>query len=165
MSQSGILSSSSGGGGGSKDSFSAYLSSPTGNVTGDGTLYGPVVFDGILSNAGGNYSAVTGLYTCPTTGVYCFTHTITFLGGDATTTSYLTIWNGSAYGSRAFQLMPQPQAGANTTILSATIVIPMTAADTLGIQVLVAGVSPNIVIYGAVPTGVASTSLFSGFQL
>lgn len=152
-----------GGGAGITQYFSAYLSAPTASVTGDNTIYGPILFDGILSNAGSNYNAATGLFTAPSNGLYSFTHTVAFNGGDALTLGFITIWNGSAFGCRSFQIQ---KPGANETdIFSACIIIPMTAGDTLGIQALAAGTNKNVQIYGAVPTGVTVTSLFSGFKV
>lgn len=148
----------------SGDNFSTYLSAPTGNVTGDGTLFGPILFDGILSNPGSNYSAATGLYTAPANGMYSFTHTICFLGGDLLTTSFLSLWAGSVYAIRAFQITPVAFA-PNTIIFSASIFIPMNAGDTMGVSVISAGTNKNVVIYGAAPAGFAATSTFSGFQV
>ena len=143
--------------------FSAYLSAPTGNVTGDGTLYGPIIFDTTLTNVGAAYNTGTGLFTAPATGVYNFQHTIAFDGGDALTNVYITVWNGSAFGCRSFQLSPVPSLG--TQIYSAATTISMTAGDTLGVQVNAAGTNKNVQVYGSVPTGLTVTSLFSGYQV
>jgi len=153
------------GGGGSSTYFSAYLSAPTGNVTGDGTLYGPVVFDATLTNVGAAYNTGTGVFTAPATGLYSFQHTICFYGGDALTTQYLTVWDGSAFGGRSFQLTPTAQAPANTTIFSASITIPMTSGDTMAVTVLTAGTNLNVEIYGAATTYPNTVSLFSGFRV
>ena len=161
----GISIAASGGGGGITEYFSTYLSAPTGNVTGDNTLYGPILFDGIITNSSSSYNPATGLYTAPSTGQYSFQHTVSFNGGDISTTSYLSIWVGSAFSARAFQLSPVAQAGSNTIIFSASIFIHMTAGDTMGIQVLVAGTTKDVLIYGAPPASLAVTSLFSGYKI
>lgn len=145
--------------------FSANLSAPTGNVTGDGTLYGPILFDEVLINTGGGYDPSTGLFTAQINGVHCFQQTVCFLGGDATTNSYITSWSGSGFGVRAFQMSPVI-TGTDTVVLSASISFPMNAGDTLGVQVLVSGTTQNIEIYGATPpTGISTCSLFSGFRV
>jgi len=148
----------------SKDQFSSYLSTPTGNVTGDGTIFGPVIFDTVINNSMGSYDPTTGVFTASKSALYSFDHTITFQGGDINTVSYLTIWSGSAFGSRAFQISPMAVVGSNTTILSATITIPMVVGDTMSVTVDVAGTTANISIFGSVPTGASTTSLFSGSE-
>ncbi len=156
-----------GGGGGITEYFSTYLGSPTGNVTGDGTLYGPILFNGIITNSSSSYNAGTGIYTAPSTGQYCFQHTVCMVGGDALTSNYVTVWWGSAFSARSFQLVPQPQTGANNTTLSACMFIQMGAGDTMSIYINVGGTNKNILIYGAAPSpGTATaTSLFSGFKV
>lgn len=151
-------------GGGITEFFSVYLSAPTGNVTGDNTLYGPILFDGIITNTGGHYSAGTGNYTIPSDGEYCFQQTICMNGGDALTQEYLALWGGSGYSIRAFQLFPTAQAGANTIILSASISSHFTAGQTVNVQALVGGTNKNIAIYGATPSGISTSTVFSGFK-
>lgn len=151
------------GGGGISEYFSAYLSAPTAAVTGDGTIYGPIVFDTALSNTG-NYNAGTGVYTAPATGQYSFQHSIVFNGGDPAVTQYITFWNGSVYGTRSFQL--QPLAGGGTFVFSASIFISMTIGDTMSVTAFASGgVSKTVTIYGATPGGGAITSAFSGFKV
>jgi hypothetical protein len=149
--------------GGITEYFSAYLSSPTGSVTGDGTLYGPIIFNSTLSNTG-NYNTATGIYTAPTTGQYAFQTTITFTGGNSSTTNYLLILNGSVTSVRSFQI-PANVTLDSTVILSANFFIPMTAGDTMSVNVDVGGVNKDVSIYGATPTSFATTSLFSGFKV
>lgn len=150
-------------GGGITEFFSAYLSAPTGNVTGDNTLYGPIIFDGIISNSSSSYNPATGIYTAPSTGQYCFQQTVCMVGGDSLTQEYLSFWGGSSFSARAFQLFPTP--GAGTEIFSASIFCHLTMGDTVSVSVLVGGTNKNILIYGAAPTGFATTSLFSGFKV
>jgi len=151
-------------GGGITEFFSVYLSAPTGNVTGDNTLYGPILFDGIITNTSSSYNAGTGNYTIPSDGEYSFQQTIVFVGGDALTQEYLALWGGSGYSIRAFQLFPTAQAGANTTILSASISSHFTAGQTVNVQALVGGTNKNIAIYGAAPSGLSTSTVFSGFK-
>ena len=152
------------GGGGSSVYFSSYLSAPTGNVTGDGTNYGPVIFNTVTSNSG-SYNGSTGIFTAPATGLYSFAHTIAFVGGDISTNQYITFWNGSVFGGRAFQLNYTQLASNETTIFSATITINMTSGDTMAINALATGGSKDVEIYGSSPGSGAVPSLFSGFKV
>lgn len=139
--------------------FSAYLSAPTGNITGDGTLV-LVPYDATLYNDG-QFDPLTSIYTANAKGIYFFTHTVAFNGGDASTDSYISCWDGNAFGSRAFQLTPVP-AVPNTIIFSASIIIPMEIGDGMKITALAGGLSKNVLIYGSAPTSVAVASTFSG---
>lgn len=57
-------------------SFSAYLGEIKSNVTGDGTLY-QIPFDNRFFERGGsNFNYSTGVYVCPSAGVYLFTGNI-----------------------------------------------------------------------------------------
>lgn len=55
--------------------FSAYLSSPQSNLTGDSTNYF-IIFNGILINTGGAYNPATGIFTAPVAGNYMFSYAI-----------------------------------------------------------------------------------------
>lgn len=151
------------------EAFSAYLSAPMTNVTGDATIV-TILFDGVLTNTSAAYNPATGIYTAPTTGLYCFNQTISFLGGSADTANYLGIWDGSAFNVRAFDVATVfVSVGANLVIQSATITIPMNAGDGMKISAVVnanppAG-SPDVTIYGEAPGSYAITSLFSGFRI
>lgn len=59
---------------------------PTGNVTGDGTVY-TVIFDQISWQQGANYNTGTGTYTVPITGVYTISGIITLSGLTSSHTS------------------------------------------------------------------------------
>lgn len=151
-----------GSGGGFLDAFSAYKSSPTNNATGDGTLFTIVCDTALTSSA--NYNTSTGVYTAPATGIYLFTKTICFNGADNLVTQYICYWNGSAFNVRSFQ-QEVPLSNPGTYIFSDCIIIPMTSGDTMGIQALASGGSKDVQIYGSVPTGGATTTLFSGQRI
>lgn len=144
--------------------FSAYLSAPTGNVTGDGTLYGPIVFDGVIVNSSSSYNPATGIYTVPVSGVYLFSSTVCFNGGSAATNQYLTLFQGSAYNYRSFQLTPV-SASSNTEIFSATFMATMSAGDTIYVSALAGGGGLDVLLYGGAPVSAATTCLFSGFKV
>jgi C1q domain len=149
--------------------FSAYLSNPTGNVTGDSTTY-DVVFDQTVANTSSSYNTSNGHYTAPSNGFYTFSCTISFFGGDALTTDYLLLWDGSSFSSRAFQVFTTASASNLTTILSATTgIISMTAGQQIKIGVNVNGTNRNVEVYGSNPyagTGVFNVcSFFSGMKI
>ncbi len=145
--------------------FSVYLGSPTGFVTGDGTLYGPVIFDGVIVNSSTSYNTATGIYTAPSAGIYVFNHTICFNGGGATTDNYITLFNGNTFSYRAFQFSPTGNAGGNTEIVSSTFLVPMGAGDTMSVYALASGGGLDVRLYGAAPAAFATTCLFSGYKI
>ena len=151
--------------GGVSEYFSTYLSTPTANITGDGTLYGPIVFDTAASGGSSNYSISTGLYTAPATGWYSFQFVVCLNGGSVLTSQFIAYFYGSAFSIRAFQFT-YPTGTSGTQIFSASTMISMTSADTMGVRVLSSGAaSKNIQVYGAAPTSGATTSTFSGFRI
>lgn len=56
--------------------FKAYFNSTPSNVTGDGTLISPLIFDTAEINAGSGYSTSTGRFTAPSAGTYLFSSTL-----------------------------------------------------------------------------------------
>ncbi|XP_017296328.3 uncharacterized protein LOC108250795 [Kryptolebias marmoratus] len=63
--------------------FSA--SYPTDSTIGPVNVLYPLVYKNVLSNIGGHYSQVTGYFTAPVRGVYYFSFTSLWWGGDGTT--------------------------------------------------------------------------------
>ena len=66
---------------------SVYVHTPLSNVTGDGTTYGPVIFDASSFDQASNYGTGTGLFTAPVAGIYRITTTVTFTSVGAGFTS------------------------------------------------------------------------------
>lgn len=153
-----------GGGGGVTEYFSSYLGSPTAFLTGDNTIV-PLVCDGIITNSSSSYNPATGVYTAPSAGQYAFQHTVCFNGGDALTLNYLTLWNGSSYSTRGFQITPVPQSGGDTIIFSAAIFCQLGMGDTMAVSALSGGTNKNVRLYGAAPSSFATTCTFSGQKL
>ena len=149
------------GGGGFEAGFSAYQSAPTGNVTGDNTIVN-IICDAELYDDGGNYDPITGLYTIPFDGLFIFSQTVAFLGGDINTSGYITLWDSNGYSIRAFQDSPTPFAGANTLIYSANIIAPYTAGQTIRVAALAGGITQNVAIYGSAPATIGVATAFSG---
>lgn len=152
------------GGGGASTTFFAYVSSSIVNPTGDGTPY-TVIFDSTLNNTGSAYATGTGLFTAPATGMYHFDTCIAFNAIQATSTTVVIQFNGSAISVRPLQIQ-----GATTALVegllcySGGITVPMTAADTMSVLVNVGGVAKNVSLFGSgVPAG--ASTVFSGYRV
>lgn len=146
----------------SQVSFSAYLSSPQSNVTGDGTIY-TVPFDTALTNIGGGFDTGTGVFTAPITGNYQFNYIITYFNTGAST-SFIEAFQGTNFNVRSNE-----SATANvvtgTLITTGSMIFPMTAGDTMFITAAAFGSTKTVEVYGAAPTSYATTSMFSGFLI
>ncbi len=149
---------------GGTPSFSAYVSSSITNPTGDGTAY-TVIFDSTLRNVGSAYNTANGIFTASTTGLYHFDTTIAFNAPQATSTTVVLTFNGSVYQVRAYQLQGATTALAQgLNCVTCSLTIPMTAADTMSIQVNVGGVAKNVSLFGSgIPAGAAT--VFSGYKV
>lgn len=151
-------------GGGISEFFTAYLSADTGNVTGDGTYY-PIICDTFLGASNANYNTTTGNYTAPATGTYMVTKTVSGTGTFAANTSFNTYWNGSVTLFKSYDIPPSTATTGNI-VISASIVIPMTAGDTIGIAIDVDGSgAKNVLVDGGVPAAFVSTTMFSVTRL
>jgi len=153
----------------SEDYFIANISSPIGNVTGNGNLYS-IIFDSVIENKLGNYDNTTGVFTCSLTGLYSFSVTIAVDNGVSAFNGggFKFIFNGSVY-SFVGNLIQLP-ATSSTWIMSKEIVLPMTAGDTLGIQVQVdGGPADSFNLWGQAPQGGIGaydlTTMFSGYKI
>jgi hypothetical protein len=150
------------GGGGSSVYFSAYLSATQANVTGDNTNY-PVPFNTAISNVGSGFNTGTGIFTAPSTGFYSFSYGVLY-NNITTQTAFLTIFNGSVYNIRGNQDVVV--SVGDLLEHNATIQIPMTAGDTMGINAFAGSTTKTVGIVGsATTTGAATISVFSGFKI
>jgi hypothetical protein len=145
--------------------FFVYLTNTISNVTGDGTVY-TVVFDTVVTNPGGGYSTLTGLYTAPTTGLYSFSSTIFYNGIDTTGwTDVISSFTGSVYSYRATQFSNLTTGTAATPVcLTTSAILFMTAGDTMGSSMAAFG-GPKVIgpAGGALSSSLAVSSIFSGF--
>ena len=140
--------------------FYAYCSTTKTNVTGNSVTY-TVVFDSTVNNVGSGYNTSTGVFTAPITGTYIFTSTIIFSGATTGTTLIIASL-GSVFSQRLSQESP-----LSGSIFSNTWQVPMTAADTMAVQVFSDNTGQTVSIFGeALSSASLSTiSTFTGFLL
>lgn len=137
-----IASNKTGGGGGSvagSNGFSAYLSLSQSNVTGDGTLINPILFDTTVYNDGSNYNTSTGVYTAPVAGNYIF-NTTYFLNG---LTSSHTVCEGrlvcSTFGSIAnlFGNLGAERDNNGNFVITATQQVKLALGETVNLSLAI----------------------------
>lgn len=105
-------------------SFSAYKSSSTNNVTGDGTAY-TILFDTVITNVGSSYVSGTGTFTAPVTGKYLLTFGVYVNGGTIISSNFMQI----VTTTRTYLTYPAPYP---TTGFSGfiSVIADMTATNT-----------------------------------
>jgi len=130
--------------------FMAYLSSDADDVTGDGTNYGPIIFDTEVIDKNSDYDHTSGQFTAPVDGVYSFSANVTFHDvGAANTLGYLSlITSNGTYTEGDFN------AGAirstiNTLRFNCSEITEMDSADTAEVNLYVSGGTLIIDINGS----------------
>lgn len=140
--------------------FCAYVSSTISNVTGAGTSYGPVIFDGELYDYGADYNTGTGNFTAGVTGRYYFSGCLDISGLSALNTIILI---NIVTSNRTYQVLDTNAAIAASvsTVLSYSFALfaDMDAADTAYVQLTVSNGAADTVDV----TGGAATSMLSWF--
>jgi len=135
--------------------FSAFKSSTTNNVTGNGTT-AVVVFDTAPTNPGGSYNTATGVYTAAATGLYTFFASVTLTNIAVTHTGMELAFTGSVEGMNTSTINPgvvfSPLLSSSLSQPMSTI-IRMTAGDTMSISVTVSGSTLTVGAYGAALPG------------
>lgn len=135
-------------GGSSAALFSVYLSANQSNVTGDGTAY-TIPFDFALLNVASCYNSGTGNFTAPSTGNYLFTSTVNIINIDATQTGAIFAFNGSVTQDRFFRGNPFVFSDVGGDIaVTGSIIIPMTAGDTMSVFAFVTGGAKTATVVG-----------------
>lgn len=128
--------------------FSAYKSSSTADVTGDGTYY-TVIFDTEITDRNGDYNNGTGIFTAPVTGMYLFTVAIlVFDIGAAHTFGQI---RGQSSNRFYYIFYSNPAATNTSTYVQflGTIIADMDAGDTIVFTAYVAGGAKTVDVYGA----------------
>ncbi len=150
-----------GGGFGSPTYFSAYLSTPQSIPA---TTVTQVVFDTTVSNVGAAYSTATGFFTAPVTGFYGFSATI-FINPAVGITTIDLGFLGSAYGTTSFQVDSSAYAVSHQYQATFSWNIPMTAGDTLGVNIYCTGTGSSTTSSGTLGATFNSQTLFSGYRI
>jgi hypothetical protein len=142
--------------------FSAYLSSTQSNVTGDGTVY-TIPFNTALVNLSGSYNTGTGIFTAPTTGNYFFTCSVNVDGLLTTHTDGILSLSGSNYENRFFRCNFGAIASSGIVQASGSVIIPMTAGQTMSVFAFAANGTKVVDIIGAAAPGIYTN--FSGYLI
>lgn len=132
--------------------FSVFMTTAVTNVTGNNAVY-TVLFDTISYDTTGGYSAITGMYTVPYTGVYLYTIQITYESISAGMVSGVIFFRTG--GAVADFVMNQdnafvcsnpgtpPQPTSNGLGEAFSLMVFQNAGDTPFIQVRIAGAGAN----------------------
>ena len=144
--------------------FDVYQTINGTNITGNGGAPYNLQYDSVYSNVGGNYSTITNVFTAPNNGVYAFSCSVSTLGYDPTFDSYIVVFNGSVKNYEITRLNPGvifDTAGEITT--TGSIVIPMTAGDTMSVSIQVGTSTQTISLnFGGGPF---VRNYFQGYQV
>lgn len=145
--------------------FSAFKSATTANATGDATI-ATVIFDTAPFNVGAAYNAGTGIFTAPQDGLYAFFASVTVTNVAETHTGLEYAFTGSAEAINATTL--NPGVGYSPLLSSSvsqpmSVVIQMTAGDTMTITATVSGDTKTVGIYGAALPGYLTW--FRGYRI
>lgn len=134
--------------------FSAYNNSGTSNVTGDATV-ATCTFTTELFDTGSDYDGT--IFTAPKSGIYVFT-AILYVGFNATVSDDIMYFSATS-GDYYFHRWSCPAGGApGVEAFSGSIIIGMTAADTIVVKWQASGHTKSLNIGGTYST-------FSGYLL
>jgi hypothetical protein len=138
--------------------FSAYRSSTASDVTGDGTVY-TIPFDTALVNLGAAYNTGTGVFTAPTTANYLFQSTVNVSDLQISHAEGIFGFVGSAFESRFARYNMGAMATAGVFSASGSLVVPLTAGQTMSVFAFATGGSKVVDVIGA-----ASPAIFTNFS-
>ena len=144
--------------------FLAYVSSSISSVTGDGTTYGPIIYDTTIFDQNSNFNTGTGNFTAPTTGRYVFhigtlmtgltaLHTVIVIQLITTSNTY-TVFDGNG------SLMD----AANQLIYPAVVYANMTSGDTAYVSIQISN-GTKVVSIGSAGSDNPMESFFCGTLL
>jgi trimeric autotransporter adhesin len=129
--------------------FSVYLNSPTGAVTGSGTLY-TVIFDTTSFDQGTNFNLGSGTFTVPISGIYNFSFTVLTQGLVVGNTSIqLFIFKNGSSSYSGYYTNPYPLSVSGLYAATINTLIQCAASDAITFALLVGGnASDNVNLYG-----------------
>lgn len=113
--------------------FSAGVSSPILDVTGDGTSY-TIIFDSEVFDLGNNYNPATGVFTAPVAGIYQFSTYVSLLQIDAAMTRGVILINSSPVTDNDFGATRNV---ANTVGYNGSVILSLAASATVRVSVQV----------------------------
>lgn len=145
--------------------FFAYPSADIATVTGDGTDY-TIAFNSTLFNNGTNYSTSTYAFTAPVTGNYQFNLSVSCSALNTTNSSVninLNHSNGNFYRIASDNFTSTTYGAGAAAQWCGSMIIPMTAADTINAHVIIGGSATKNVKLGGLEAGTFYTSHWSGF--
>ena len=138
--------------------FSAYLSAPVANATGDGTKY-TVICDTTLTNQASAYNTSTGVFTAPVTGIYTFNGTLYWTSIGVGYINVLLRQNSTDYN---LYVLGGTAAFSGQICTSYTLTIPCTVGDTVSLIAQGAGTTKTMGINGNASVALSGT-MFCGF--
>lgn len=144
-------------------SFSAFKSSNSADVTGDGTVY-HYICDTEIFDTDANYNSTTGVFTAPNTGTYWFKSSVQTRDNGAFNTIGFVEIATTARTYRDNQCSPVAIMDVNTNAqLQVSCYADMTAGDTAFPQVTITGGAALVDVIGGAGTLVLTS--FQGFQV
>ncbi len=148
---------------GVQPAFSAYKSSASTNVTGDGTTY-TVICDTEFFDIGSNFNNSTGIFTAPVSGIYMFTFAcmITGIGAAHTTYQLQVVTPTNAYQG-AYCSPTACKANGNFLESNMAIAIQLSATNTVTFSIVVAGSTKTVGVNGGGPIGAQQFTYVSGY--
>lgn len=145
-------------------SFSAYVSAPILNVTGDGTAY-TVIFGSEVFDTSSSYNTANGLFTAPVTGNYFLQFNLELLDiGAAHTQGQASFVVSTGADYLIVVNNPFTISNGSAAVITGSTIINLTAAQTVSVSINVFNSTKTIDIGGqAIAAG--GLSMFNGFLL
>lgn len=153
------------GGGGAKSCLTAYNNSNISNVTGDNTII-TVTYNSTLLDRNSDFNTATSTFTAPINGDYNFEFSVSFFGLNTTTSTggFAQLLVNGTSPHRLVQIAGNSFdiTDSDTLTMNGSIVLPLSATDTVIVQAVIYGNSKSVGLEGG--SGGAFTTL-SVFQI
>lgn len=144
--------------------FDAFVGTTLTNVTGDGTVVFPLIYDAETFDLNGDYDITTGIFTAPVAGLYYFNVEILWDG--------LTAAHNDGTAQIAFATVADTQIGLNVGVVrrpgtayaqTFSTVVQLPALETVQIATTVSGGALVVDLPGGTPA--LNPNQFSGFLI